>query len=466
MFGRILIKEITGHLIDYRFLCVFGLCALLSALGVYAGSANYARQLEDCNAVSEMGRQTAGKWLEGGNLFQFSWTGYGWTRPPSVLSPVVYGMSGSLGQEATIQYERVPKLEASPFESDPVFALFGVLDLAFIVKYVLSLAVILFTYDAVCGEKEGGTLRLCSSYPVARVTIALAKVTGSTVAVLLPFLFAFLLASIVLALSPSMALGLDEWLRIGSLMGVFAVYLAVFAAFGLFVSALTHRRMTSFLVLLGLWTIWLFLVPSAALRAGQSLIPVKSIYELQRERSALRRDISASRSEEINAYWRNSGVGNWDSLSVERQDELLRGGLQIDEKWDRAYYPRLYGLHTDRENRLQEQGRLVAALSVVSPLGAVNRVSMDLAGTGVVQHEQVETALRTHAADLARFIRQKQGESDDTRDLTDLTLFTYENRESVGDSLSRNVLPVLNLALLAVLGFAGAYVAMLRYDVR
>ena len=60
--------------------------------------------------------------------------------------------------------------------------LFGVLDLAFIVKVVLSLCVLLFTYDAICGEKEQGTLRLYASYPVSRSAQALAKLAGSTVA--------------------------------------------------------------------------------------------------------------------------------------------------------------------------------------------------------------------------------------------------------------------------------------------
>ncbi len=36
----------------------------------------------------------------------------------------------------------------------------------------------------------------------------------------------------------------------------------------------------------------------------------------------------------------------------------------------------------------------------------------------------------------------------------------------VGECLSRNAFRILNLIILAVLGFVGAYVAILRYDVR
>ena len=86
--------------------------------------------------------------------------------------------------------------------------------------------------------------------------LALAKLVGSTLAIVVPLAFAFLLASAVLALSPGISLKVQDWMRIVSLMGVFVLYLMVYIAFGLWISASTHRRMTAFLSLLGLWTIW------------------------------------------------------------------------------------------------------------------------------------------------------------------------------------------------------------------
>ncbi len=52
-------------------------------------------------------------------------------------------MSGKLGQEVRIQYPRVPYFEDSLFSVDPIHALFGILDFAFIVKIILSLCVLL-----------------------------------------------------------------------------------------------------------------------------------------------------------------------------------------------------------------------------------------------------------------------------------------------------------------------------------
>ena len=96
---------------------------------------------------------------------------------------------------------------------------------------------LLLIYDAVCGEKEAGTLRLYASFPVRRSSIAMAKLVGSAIAVLVPFAFSFLLASAVMALSPELGLQEEDWGRMAALMIIFVLYLMVFAAFGLWGSA-------------------------------------------------------------------------------------------------------------------------------------------------------------------------------------------------------------------------------------
>ena len=201
MLIRLIQKEILHYLLDFRFVSLFALCALLSALSVYVGIRNYRLQLREHNAVTQSNRKVLQEWLDKKELLGLLRQGYRWNRRPDVLSPLVYGLSGKQGQEVTIQYRKPPEFEGSLFETDPIHALFEVLDLAFIVKVVLSLFVLLFTYDAICGEKESGTLRLCASFPVSRAMLALAKLVGSSLAVLVPFLFAFLLAAAVLVLS-------------------------------------------------------------------------------------------------------------------------------------------------------------------------------------------------------------------------------------------------------------------------
>ncbi len=48
----------------------------------------------------------------------------------------------------------------------------------------------------------------------------------------------------------------------------------------------------------------------------------------------------------------------------------------------------------------------------------------------------------------------------------DFSWFSYEDKDTIGECFSRNMFHILNLVLLSVLGFAGAYAGILRYDVR
>ena len=57
MFGRLVQKELLHYLLDFRFIAVFALCVLLSGLSVYAGGRNYARRMQEHNAVSLKNRQ-------------------------------------------------------------------------------------------------------------------------------------------------------------------------------------------------------------------------------------------------------------------------------------------------------------------------------------------------------------------------------------------------------------------------
>jgi ABC-2 type transport system permease protein len=302
------------------------------------------------------------------------------------------------------------------------------------------------------------------------------------VAVLVPFVFSCLLASAALALSPGLGLRGEDWMRMAALMVVFALYLTVFAAFGLFVSALTHRRMTAFLGLLGIWTVWVFIVPNLAVDAVSRLAPAQSIYDLQKQADVALWETRTKVRAEKQDYFQRNPVKDWNALRWDYnplaayrsslvskaqllaiQDDLYR----INLRWGTEYRSRLWDLQTERRNEMRRQQRMAMLLSAISPFGAVSFASMDLARTGFVQQERIEDALNAYLISLSQYVQDKTRTlARSPVNLTDFSWFTYRDNEALGESLSRNAFHILNLVLLAVLGFAGAYVAILRYDVR
>ncbi len=186
---------------------------------------------------------------------------------------------------------------------------------------------------------------------------------------------------------------------------------------------------------------------------------------------------------EVDAYIRGStGIEeDWNTLSSgqkedvlsslpEHQQETIREALhRIVSRWDTEYHSGLKALQTARRNQIRRQQRLAMGLSAISPLGGINAFSMDLARTGFIQRERLEDTLNSYLVSLSQLIQKKLRKNlfnFGGVDLSDFTWFDYRDTESLGTCLARNALHILNLVLLAVLGFAGAYVAILRYDVR
>ncbi len=176
---------------------------------------------------------------------------------------------------------------------------------------------------------------------------------------------------------------------------------------------------------------------------------------------------------EVEDYSQRSRVQNWEAL-LEAERERVRAAFrearyQIETRWDTEYHSGLRDMQSAWRNQMRRQNRLMMALAAITPLGAVNFLSMDLARTGFVQQERIEDALNAYLLSLAELVHEKRRETFGTFrgvDLSDFIWFTYRDTETLGEYLARNAFHILNLALLAVLGFAGAYVAILRYDVR
>ena len=466
MLARLIHKELLTNLLDFRFVAVFALCALLSVLAVYMGVQNQDRRLSEYNAVSEANRKSFETRVLGqGRLWNISSIGYRWNRRPESLSPVVFGLSGLLGREAIIRSGRPARFETSLYGTDPAYALFEVLDLAFIVKIVLSLAVILFTFDAICGEKEAGTLRLYSSFGVSRSLLAVGKLLGSTIVVLTPFLFSFLLSSLVLTLTSD--LNSQDWFRMAFLMFVFTLYLVVFAAFGLWISALTHRRIVAFLGLLCLWTIWIFIIPTLSADLANEYAPVGSFHTMLERIEESQNESQQNQRTEVMDYLEQNQIEDRYALPEDRRKTVEMAIQKIRNRWATEHRNRYSALEGERRRQIRQQHETTSAISILSPFRATELLARNLARTGFKDHQLMTNALSSHLITLAAYTQSKWMESyTGDVDLTDFPWFTYELIETFDQCLIADAFHILNLVLLAILGFAGAYVAILRYDVR
>ena len=147
MIRLIATKEIREMLLSPKFVVIFAVSTVLVLLSTYTGVASYVDEVREYRLSDQIVRE---------EMARGSWSGLirpgsSLIRPPSPLSPVVRGVQSITGRRANIGAD-FPRTRDSRAADSPVLAVFGELDLAFVVGSVLSLFAILLAFDVVSGE--------------------------------------------------------------------------------------------------------------------------------------------------------------------------------------------------------------------------------------------------------------------------------------------------------------------------
>ncbi len=166
--------------------------------------------------------------------------------------------------------------------ANPFLARYDELGWTFIASLLVSFVVLLFTFDAVSGEKETRTLSLTLSHPVSRGTVISAKYLSAVIsflAVVLPGVLISLLILLVSgAVSWSWTLG-AECLAVVVATGFLA---AAMAAFGLLCSVLSRSSNVSLLLALSAWLLFGVVIPNSSSFLAKKAYPIETSETVQK----------------------------------------------------------------------------------------------------------------------------------------------------------------------------------------
>ncbi len=471
MLRDIIKKEIQDNIMSPKFVFTFLLCTILILLSIYTGINNYQAELKENSAAVALNRKNLESQQSYGAI---SGMGTKINRSPQVLSTVVSGIWEAVGRVATVNIAFDPSMVESKYSSNPIFAVFGPLDLSFIVKIVLSLFAILFTYDAIVGEKEKGTLKLSLSNRVPRDRLILGKAIGGFVSLLIPLVIPLVLGLLILMIYPNINLTGDDWVRIGMICVLFLLYLSVFFTLGLFISARTTRSSTSFLVLLFVWVTFVTVIPKASVMIAGQINPIPSVHEITAQKDAYLQEIQKEAMEEYQAYSKANPRPEKD-----KPEEREKWNEEY-KVWLEEFQQRLTGkidennaaIERDYQAKMRQQQKLAVNLSRISPASALMFASMSLARTGVDEHDRFLNSVKTYKPIFTKWINEKMmrslnlsGGDQPKPDLIDMPQHEF-NSEGLSESITRILPDLFLMVFLIILFFVGAYVSFLRYDVR
>ncbi len=490
MISQFIYKEIVESMSGPKFLITLAICTALIIISVYSGYLLYEAESKwHATATSESHKAMT----NAGSYGTLKENGAKAIREPSRMSIFVKGVDSIIGKAARVSDEPDIVLRDSRFGLNPVFATFGELDLAFIVKMILSLFALLFSYNAISGERELGTLKQIFSNSVGRVSFIIGKTIGGLLTLLVPFIVPLLLSLLMLMVFFNVSFTPDEWVRIAMMSLVFFLYLAVFYMAGMMMSALTRNSFVSFLLCLFVWVLSVAVIPKAAVEAAGQISPAPSIDSIEAQRASLRKDYYKS-LKEITTDKMNEYIAARRAPSREEYRALRNGA---EEQAREPIVAAEEAMLREYERRQVQLLNTATTLARFSPTACVIFAANRISGTDANLRENFLRSLRRYRDEFIRFADQKiKDNPDQAEGGISSTLSVNDNDDGTGAQISFNMrvpeftlnlagmpdfeiekegvaesvvaaLPdIAVLAFLFIAAFAAAFVAYLRYDVR
>ena len=344
------------------------------------------------------------------------------------------------------------------------------LDWVFIITYLFSFIPILFSFDALSGERERGTLRLCLANPIARLLIVVSKFLGILIALVLPFTFAFLLNITILSTSPRIQFDTTDWACLALVFFIVCCYACIFIAVGLMVSARMESRM-SLVTLLLIWVIVVVFMPlTLGTLAVKWSTPIQTVHQFR----TTKRDFVNNTRAENSRKWLE--IKRSIDPKIDPKDEILPI-LRFKMEWvnfDRNTRENLNRAYLMAQIKQVQQARLVCRLS---PAAIVQYALESMAATGLNRHIQFVENVQLYMKQFRQFIVDidqadaeslhligiPEGMSNKPIDPEQIPVF--EDKLTFRDSFNSALMDMALLVLFACVFLSGACLFFLRAEV-
>ena len=455
MIRTILKKELYDNFMSFRFFIALLLCCILIPTGIYINLQNY--------------QKSAANYLEAKNLYEQSLKG-GKTqnlvkakgfREPSELAIFSNGVNEMLPNYMTTDYYDGLILSAETYLDNPLSVLYGKIDFSFMVNIVMSLLAIVFTFNAVTGEKEEGTFKLIMSNSLPRWKILFSKITGAFISISIPLIISILISLLIISLSGTFDIFQTAFLvKIGLILLISFIYVLVFINLGIFISTMTHKSLNSKLMLLFIWVLFVLAIPKLSNMLTDVVFPVKSRQVLNLEKRIAKDNLNRERGERLKDIWEQE---NYDELREPIAAEFAQREKQLMANMEQEY-----------QNRKNTQTQMAKNISRISPSSSFMLAISELSNTGLSElgnflryTEQFSSAMEDEVYSVGYTDISEKGYKFrmGVIDLGNMPRFLYQKLDT--QSIIQYVwFDIILLILFNILFFAGSYVRFLRYDVR
>ena len=322
-------KEMMHHILSVRFVALLLMCVLLIPLNFHINYHHYLKRQVDYQETlkDENNKDTADQ----------PWKQRKTTDPnlevsklilkPTPLSVFATGLESALPSYLGMTRNGIRRGEAA-LSTAPVATLLGHLDFVFVVSTVFSLLALLFTFDAVAGEREAGTLRITLANALPRDIFLWSKLIGGYLVFIVPFLISLIIGLLVLVWQGFPLAEPDVFPRLLGLTFISLLYIGVFFAIGAVISIYFDSSKTALIVAFTIWVFAVLILPRVGFLAAQIVAPTSTAESVYREKAAQRAELHAALEME-----RGKIMGRMIQESNTLQGEKTTGFFRLDEEF-------------------------------------------------------------------------------------------------------------------------------------
>ena len=471
-------KEIMHHVLSVRFVALLLMCVLLIPLTL---SINYRKYNQNLINYQESVKRAQAEAEENPPSAQDPNTEVSKLfLKPTPLSVFVNGLEDALPTYLGMTRNGVRQSSTGLAQASVAYVL-GNLDFLFIVGTVFSLLALLFTFDAVAGEREAGTLRINLSNPLPRDVFLWSKLIGGYIVFVIPFLVSFLLGLLLITWQ-GFPLGEFKFaMPVLCLTLVSLLYIAVFFAIGVFISTYLDNAKTALIVAFTFWVLAVLVAPRGAFVAAKLIAPTRTQQAVYMEKNALRNNLTKSKEEKLAKKMAETmafgGSVNISLNDPETQRKLdgLRG--PIDEEFRQAFQNQTEKIDREYQREKDRQEHVGETLSRVAPTSSLTYSAMNLTQTGKLKRElyfqtgeqyynQLEESYFSGISDdaLAQFM-QLANRMDDSSESEEILPPPILTEPALSDTLRRSAADISLLCLFALVFTAVAFLKFFRSDI-
>ena len=375
-------KEMMHHILSVRFIALLVLCLLLIPLTLHINYRNYLQNqvnYQESSKLSSAGikddpRDPPAPDVEVSKLF----------LQPTSLSVFANGLEESLPSYLGMTRNGVKHGLISLAEA-PVSSALGNLDFLFVVSTVFSLLALLFTFDAVAGEREAGTLRITLANALPRDMFLWSKLIGGYLVFVVPFLVAFLLG-LLLLVSQGFPLGeSDVFLRVLSLTLVSLLYIGVFFAIGTVISTYLDSSKTALIIAFTVWVLAVLIAPRVGFLTAKLIAPTRAIQSIHMEKTAIRNNLNAEKEKVLGEKIIGT-LGS--SLNFNKDAEKIKELRKpIDAEYQQKFREQVDKIEREYQREKKRQESVGETLSRITPTSSLIYLVMNLAETGKLKRD-------------------------------------------------------------------------------